>query len=105
MSREESRPAMLIRAFIAASASAILLLFAPALAHAEHGFSVSKTEAAAGEEVEFQISGTQPDDSYIVKVENEEVASGFDSDGNGVSDTFTMPDFGGTGKEVWVEVD
>ena len=105
MSREESRPAMHFRACIAAVAAALLLLLGPAAAQASHGFSVSKTEAAAGEEVEFQIAGTQAGESYIIKVEDQEVASGVDNAGNGVTDKFKMPDFGSTSRAVSVEVD
>jgi hypothetical protein len=96
---------MLFRACIAVVAAVVFLLLGPASAQAYHGFSVSKTEAAAGEEVEFQISGTQAGESYIVKVEDQEVASGIDNAGNGVSDKFKMPDFGGTNRAVSVEVD
>jgi hypothetical protein len=81
------------------------VLLGPAATQADHGFSVSKTQAAAGEEVEFQISGTQAGESYIVKVDEEEVASGVDAEGNGVTEKFKMPDFGSTSKAVSVEVD
>ena len=104
MSREESRPVMPFRVWIAAVAALLLLLLGPAVAHANHPFSVSKTEAAAGDEVEFQISGTQAGESYIIKVDDREVASGVDSAGNGVSDKFKMPDFGGSNQAVSVEV-
>jgi hypothetical protein len=96
---------MIFRACIAAALSAFLMLLGPAAAQADHGFSVSKTQAGAGEEVEFQISGTQAGESYIVKVDEEEVASGVDVEGNGVTETFNMPDFGSSAKAVSVEVD
>jgi hypothetical protein len=96
---------MLSRSCIASVIAAIVLLVGPAVARADHGFTVSKTEAHAGEEIEFQISGTQAGESYIVKVEDQEVASGFDTDGNGISDKFKMPDFGGADTAVLVEVD
>ena len=105
MSREESRPAMQFRALIAGVAAALMLLLGPAAAQASHGFYVSKTEASVGEEVEFQISGTQAGESYIVRVEDQEVASGVDNVGNGVTDRFEMPDFGGSNRAVSVEVD
>jgi hypothetical protein len=95
---------MLLRACVAAVSAALLLLLAPAIAQADHAFSVSTTEAAAGEEVEFQIFGTQAGESYIVKVEDEEVASGVDSAGNGVTDRFRMPDLGGASRAISVEV-
>jgi hypothetical protein len=96
---------MLSRSCIASIVAALVLLLGPAVARADHGFSVSATEAHAGDEIEFQIAGTQPGESYIVKVEDTEVASGVDNVGNGVTDKFNMPDFGNADKAVLVEVD
>jgi hypothetical protein len=96
---------MLSRSCIASIVAAILLLLGPAVARANHGFSVSATEAHAGDEIEFQIAGTQAGESYIVKVEDQEVASGVDNVGNGITDKFNMPDFGNADKAVLVEVD
>ena len=95
---------MHLRVCIAAAAVVFGLLLGPAAAQANHSFSVSKTEAAAGDEVEFQIISTQPGESYIVKVDDQEVASGVDSFGNGVSDKFKMPDLGSSDMAVSVEV-
>jgi hypothetical protein len=80
------------------------LLLVPAVAQANHSFSLSKTEAAAGDEVEFQITSTQAGESYIVRVDDREVASGVDSTGNGVTDKFTMPDLGNSDLAASVEV-
>jgi hypothetical protein len=96
---------MLSRSCIASVVAAILLLLGPAVARADHGFSVSATEAHAGDEIEFQIAGTQAGESYIVKVEDTEVASGVDNVGNGITDKFNMPDFGSADRAVLVEVD
>jgi hypothetical protein len=96
---------MLSRSCIASIVAAILLMLGPAVARADHGFSVSATEAHAGDEIEFQIAGTQAGESYIVKVEDTEVASGVDNVGNGITDKFNMPDFGSADKAVLVEVD
>jgi hypothetical protein len=96
---------MLSRSCIASIVAALVLLLGPAVARADHGFSVSATEAHAGDEIEFQIAGTQAGESYIVKVEDTEVASGVDNVGNGVTDKFKMPDFGNADKAVLVEVD
>lgn len=95
---------MHLRAWIAAGAVALFVLLAPAAAHADHTLLVSKSQARAGDEVEFQISGTRAGESYIVKVGDREVASGIDSAGNGVTDKFRMPDFGGSNQSVSVEV-
>jgi hypothetical protein len=96
---------MHLRAGIAAAAAALLLLLlGPAVARADHTLSVNKAEAAAGDEVEFQITGTKAGESYIIKVDDREVASGVDSAGNGVTDKFKMPDFGNSNQAVSVEV-
>jgi hypothetical protein len=104
VSREGSRPGMHLRVCIAALAAMFGLLLGPAVAQANHSFSISKTQAAAGDEVEFQITSTQAGESYIVKVDDQEVASGVDSTGNGVSDKFKMPDLGSSDMAVSVEV-
>jgi hypothetical protein len=95
---------MNLRLCIAAAAAMFGLLLGPAIAQANHSFSLSKTEAAAGDEVEFQITSTQAGESYIVRVDDREVASGVDSTGNGVSDKFTMPDLGNSDLAASVEV-
>ena len=89
---------------MAATAAAVLLsLVGPAVAGADQ-FTLSRTDAGPGDEVEFTLSGTQAGDSYVLKIEDQEVASGIDSTGNGVTDKFTMPDFGDTARAVSAEV-
>jgi hypothetical protein len=80
---------------------AAFLLGAPA-AYAVR-FTVSKTEAASGEEVPFKITETEAFSTYTLKVESEVVARGSDPAGNGVDDKFKMPDLGSSEKDVTVE--
>jgi hypothetical protein len=65
--------------------------------------SLSKTQAASGEEVGFKIANTEAYSKYTLKVENEVVARGSDPAGNGVDDKFKMPDLGSSEKTVTVE--
>jgi hypothetical protein len=105
MSRLERTSGIRIRlGLMATTAVLLVLLLGPATAQATHGFSLSTTQAAPGDEVEFSISNTQPGESYIVTVDNEEVASGVDDAGNGVVKTFTMPNLGDSSKSVAAEL-
>jgi hypothetical protein len=95
---------MRFRAGIAVTTAVFLvMLLGPAGAQAHHGFSVSTPQAAPGDQIEFSISDTQPGESYVVTVENEEVSSGV-ADAGSVTDRFNMPDLGNSSRSVAIEV-
>jgi hypothetical protein len=84
--------------------TAAAVLFGACLAYAADppSLSVSKTEAASGEDVPFKITGTEAFSTYELKVEDQVVARGSDPAGNGVDDKFKMPDLGSSEEDVTI---
>jgi hypothetical protein len=80
--------------------TALALAFSAGVAQAAVTLTVSKPEAAAGEEVPFKIDGTQMWAQYELFLENELIARGEDTSGGGIDQKFLMPDFGGAEKDV-----
>jgi hypothetical protein len=91
-----------LRAAAAATFGALaLMLFAGApVAAADLSFQLSRTEARAGESVQFSISGTDDEARYAIEVAEKEVA-----EGSGASGEFTMPNLGATARSVTVKLE
>ena len=73
----------------------------PAAAHAAPSFTLLQADAAPGEKVGFNISGTEPAATYVLEVDGDEVAEG-SVPADGVGD-FTMPNLGAASRSVTVE--
>jgi hypothetical protein len=91
------------RIFLVALGAAVLIAASLAYAATDPSLSLSRNQAASGEEVGFKISNTEAWSTYTLKVENEVVARGSDPAGNGIDDKFKMPDLGSAEKAITVE--
>jgi len=76
----------------------------PATACNQPDIEVSTTRARPGDWVNFTVSATDAGAGYIVFVQGQEVATGTDPDGGGVSSRFQMPDLGDSDLPAAVEV-
>src|SRR5687768_12590094 len=65
---------------------------------------VSTKRARPGDTVNFTVSGTDAGAAYVVYAQGQEVATGSDPDGGGVSSRFEMPDLGDSDLPAAVEV-
>jgi hypothetical protein len=88
------------RAAVALSVLLVALLLGAASASADPSLVLSRSEAGAGEVVQFSIAGTKDEVTYAVEVAEHEVAAGA-----GASGAFTMPDLGATARTVTVRVE
>jgi hypothetical protein len=78
------------------SAVALFALVSSASACATASLTFSPSSAGPGDPVSFSISGIEPGATYSIELNGRTVASGTNQTNfNGVSGTFTMPDFGG----------
>jgi hypothetical protein len=85
-------------------AIAVAVSAPPATACNEPDIEVSTTRARPGDWVNFTVSATDAGAGYIVFVQGQEVATGTDPDGGGVSSRFQMPDLGDSDLPAAVEV-
>lgn len=81
---------------IVISAVALFAVVSSASACATASLTFSPTSAGPGDTVSFSLSGIEPGATYRIELNGRTVASGTNQTNfNGVSGTFTMPDFGG----------
>jgi hypothetical protein len=85
----------------AASLSILILLLSAGVAQADPRFTLTESQARAGEAVHFSISGADGSFKYGLEVGDIAVLNG--SAAKVVSGQFTMPDLGAAGKAVTVE--
>ena len=64
---------------------------------------VPRSQAAAGDEVTFRISHTEPGDEYRLSIGDKELVKDVDQDGDQVESKFTMPNLGDTEQTVTVD--
>ena len=77
------------------SAVALLTMVSSSSACATASLTFSPSNAGPGDPVSFSISGIEPGATYSIELNGRTVASGTnETNFNGVSGTFTMPDFG-----------
>jgi hypothetical protein len=73
------------------------------VAHAHPKFTLAESQATAGDTVHFTITGAKGRVSYELEIGDREVAEDSASSGKALSGQFTMPDLGGSDREVTVE--
>jgi hypothetical protein len=83
--------------------TALLVALGVVSASAEPTLWVEQTSASPGDDVHFTIDGTHGDDTYVLKIGDQEVAKGSDPEGNGVDDTFKMPDLGNSDQDISID--
>ncbi|HSD23842.1 MAG TPA: hypothetical protein VLB79_05875 [Solirubrobacterales bacterium] len=85
-----------LRLGVLISIVALLSFAASASACATASLTFSPSSGGPGDTVSFSISGIEPGATYSIELDGRTVASGTNQTNfNGVSGTFTMPDFGG----------
>jgi hypothetical protein len=90
-----------MRGALAASLSILILLSSAGVAQADPRFTLTESQARAGEAVHFSIAGADGSFKYGLEVGDVAVLNG--SAAKLVSGQFTMPDLGAAGKTVTVE--
>lgn len=82
---------------------AALLLGSAAAAHADPGFRLTESAASAGDTVHFAISDAEDVKRYTIEIAGRPVAEGGKARHETITGTFTMPDLGGSARNVVVD--